>query len=222
MAGRLTRFLNLEKRRKAGDEPAHEVMTPGRFTPPAGAGHPAETPHGVVTPGRFEPPGLQLSPDHGEQPFLRCPSCEADDSRFAVRCSNCGTRLDTEAVRLFNEQLWAQRHAEAEASKVAEADHQKALAVDQRALGEAIAREVAEREQARLGGNSTPLGVRWLARLDESQRLPVAIGAVALFTVSALVALLATRHPLLRTLGFGTAVLLMSLFLPNRRRRFWD
>jgi hypothetical protein len=157
MAGRLTRFLNLEKRRKPGDAPAHEVVTPGRFSRAASDQLPvAGEKHGVVTPGRFEPPELQLSPDHGEQPFLRCPSCEADNGRFALKCINCSVRLDTPAVHAFNEQLWARRHAEAEATRAVEAEHQKSLEADQRALGEAIAREVAERER---------LGSHWLLRL---------------------------------------------------------
>jgi hypothetical protein len=185
MAGRLTRFLNLEKKRPSREQPAHEVMTPGRFKPE---------------------PEMQLSPDHGEQPFLRCPACEADNGRFAERCLNCGARLDTEAVHAFNQQLWEQRRAEASAVQAAEVEHQKSLAVDRQALG----------------GSTTPLGMRWLASLDEGRRTPAALGAIAVFLVSVLVALVATRHPLLRVAGGGIAVLLLSLFLPNHRRRFWD
>src|SRR5579859_1539840 len=112
MAGRLTRFLNLEKRRPPRDEPAHDVVTPGRFTPESSPPAPGPS-HPVMTPGRFDPPELQLSQDHGEQPFLRCPSCEADNGRFAGRCVNCGGPLDTEAARTFNQQLWEGRRAEA-------------------------------------------------------------------------------------------------------------
>jgi hypothetical protein len=190
MAGRLTRFLNLEKKRPARDEPAHEVVTPGRFKPE---------------------PELQLSPDHGEQPFLRCPSCEADNGRFAVRCLSCSARLDTEAVQAFNEQLWEERRA----SKAAEQQ------ADLRKLGETLAQQIGEREQERLEQGSNPPGIRWLARLGERQRTPAMVGAFALFLLSALGAFNLDGHPVLRGLAFAVAGALMLLFLP-KRRHFWD
>jgi hypothetical protein len=216
MAGRLTRFLNLEKRRPERDEPAREVATPGRFTPleqPAGA-QPAEG-HPVVTQGRFDPPKLSL--DRAEHAFARCPSCGGDAGGFDVRCVNCGTRLDTAAARAFNEQLSARRQAEAEAAQAVEVAHQKELAADQRALGEAIAQEVAGREQTRLGGGP-PLGVRWLARLPDERRTQAVAGLISLFAASILTVILAGGHPRLRLLGIGLAVVLLSLF--TRRRRF--
>jgi hypothetical protein len=91
MAGRLSRFLNLERRRKPDAAPPHEVVSRGRFDPR---------------------PEIELSPDHGEQPFLRCPSCEADNSRYAASCVNCGGRLDTAAVTEWNDRLWISLHEE--------------------------------------------------------------------------------------------------------------
>jgi hypothetical protein len=206
MAGRLTRFLNLERRRKPGAGPAHAVVTEGRFVPR---------------------PELELAPDHGEQPFLRCPSCEADNSRFASRCVNCGSRLDTEEVRAFNDQLWEGQHAQAEVDRVETLERQRKLESDrlafteeQRELGESIAREVGERERVRLG-SATPLGLRLLSRLEGHAQIVAVVAAAALFLLCAFVAVAARDHPLLRGLGAAGAVLLLALFCP-RRRRLWD
>jgi hypothetical protein len=227
MAGRLTRFLNLERPRKPSDEPAHEVMTPGRFTPEGNkAAAPAEHAHKVVTPGRFDPPELQLSPDHGEQPFLRCPSCEADNGRFAVKCINCGSRLDTGEVRAWNDQLWQARGAEAETARLAEEERQKQLEADRlallasrRELGESIAQDAFDRERAR-GGASSPLGLRLLAQLDPNMQITAIVSTIAVFLTSATVAFAAHGHPLLQGLGGAIDVLLLSLFVPKRRRFF--
>src|ERR671927_1380762 len=92
MAGRLTRFLNLERPRRPGEAPHHEVATTGRFT--------------------GDPSGMSLQPDVGKQPFLRCPQCEADNSRFAEHCANCQAPLGGDDVRAWNEKLWEERQAQ--------------------------------------------------------------------------------------------------------------
>ncbi|HET9751760.1 MAG TPA: hypothetical protein VFP52_02315, partial [Myxococcales bacterium] len=98
MAGRLARFLKLEQPQKDAEVPRHEVATTARF--------------------RGEPSGIALEPDFGDQPFLRCPQCEADNTRYAERCQNCQARLSGEDVRAWNAQLWAARQAaEVERSK---------------------------------------------------------------------------------------------------------
>jgi hypothetical protein len=196
MPGRLTRFLNLERPRKASAEPAHEVVTPHRFEPE---------------------PEIQLSQDHGEQPFLRCPSCEADNGRFAERCVNCGARLDTAEVRDWNDRLWEGRQLEAASAAEAEAARQAQLAADQRALGEALAQQVREREEERLG-DFTPLGVRLLGQLEGRAQLGAALGAAAVFVIGASLAVGAHGHPLLRNVGGLLATVLAFLFLPVRRR----
>jgi hypothetical protein len=196
MRGRLTRFLNLERPRKASAEPAHEVVTPHRFEPE---------------------PEIQLSQDHGEQPFLRCPSCEADNGRFAERCTNCGARLDTPEAHAWNDRLWESRKLEAEKADEAETARQAQLAADQRAMGEAIAEEVLERERTRLG-DFTPLGLRLLAELEGPLQRWAVLGAAGLFIAGAGVAVLAHGHPLLRNVGGLLAALLAALFLPSRRR----
>lgn len=209
MAGRLARFLKLEQRQKGADVPPHEVANTARF--------------------RGEPSGMVLEPDSGEQPFLRCPRCEADNTRYAERCQNCQAPLTGEDVRAWNEQFWAARQA-ADAGK---AEAAQPLTPDaQRLLGEAIAREVGERERARLSWwgsetvhDSTPVGMRLLAMLPTRRaRVTVAAVAFAAFAAGALAAFDGSHRPALRGAGLVVSMLLLLLFTPNlpRRRRWWD
>ncbi|HET7785566.1 MAG TPA: hypothetical protein VFL36_06310 [Myxococcales bacterium] len=214
MAGRLARFLKLEQPQRGAEAPQHEVATVARF--------------------RGEPSGIALEPDFGEQPFLRCPQCEADNTRYAERCQNCQARLTGEDVRAWNAQLWAARKtAEAETAKSEPAQVAQPLTPDaQRLLGEAIAREVGERERARLSWwssetarDATPAGMRLLAMLP-TRRARTVVGAAALltFVAGALVALAPGHHPAVRGAGLLVSMLLLVLFTPNlpRRNRWWD
>src|SRR5438067_13440486 len=111
MAGRLTRFLNLERPRKPDDTPAHGVATKARFT---GEEPPAASPDEIFRAEREAQlqSGVEIdTTDAAEQPFLRCPVCEADNSKFAVKCINCQSRLDSDEVRARNARLWQQRLA---------------------------------------------------------------------------------------------------------------
>ena len=218
MAGRLTRFLNLERPHAPGEKPPppHEVATKARFT--------------------GEPSGIATEPDFGEQPFLRCPRCEADNTRYAQRCTNCQTPLTGEDVRAWNERLWAERKAQRAQEEAARRQAHPSgddLLRQNRMLGEALAREVAEREQARLSWwwsgtsgsyDATPIGMRLLSLLPSTQARIVA-GAVAAVTfVGAVAAALTARgHPRLQIAGFVVGALLLVLFTPNvpRRRRWW-
>ena len=206
--GRLTRFLNLEKPR-----------TPGS------GGEPSE----VVNKARFDPPSPQeipLAMDFGEQPFLRCPSCEADNNRVAERCFNCQRSLQGEDVRAWNAAFWQKRKAE-ESAPEQPATERKRL------LGEALAASVGEREKARLWWwktdaerpDSTPAGMKLLALIrDDNRRIAAALGMAVTFLLSAWTALAATNHPGLRVCAGVVAALLFTLFIPNTRRgpRWWD
>src|SRR5213075_46124 len=98
MGGRLTRFLNLERPRKPGETPPHGVANEARFREERRA--------------QLES-GIEVETgDAAEQPFLRCPVCEADNTKFAVKCINCQGRLDTDDVRVWNVTFWRQRVAE--------------------------------------------------------------------------------------------------------------
>lgn len=226
MAGRLTRFLKVEQPHKADDSaPHHEVATRARFS--------------------GEPSGLATEPDFGEQPFLRCPRCEADNTRYAERCFNCQASLAGEAVREWNAQLWAARKA-AEASAAgaqrvfgdatAPGDAHRLLGeaiaqapVDaQRLLGEAIAQQVLERERARSWWwprpvDPTPIAIQLLRLLpSDSARWIAGCIAAATFSIAALIAFTARQHPQLRLGGFIVSALLVLLFSPNLpSRRRW-
>ena len=218
MAGRLTRFLNLERPHQPGEkQPApHEVATKARFT--------------------GEPSGMVTEPDFGEQPFLRCPRCEADNTRFAQRCINCSAPLGDEEARAFNERLWAERKAVRVQEEVAHQQKRLSeaeLVQQNRMLGEALAREVGERERERLGGfswgsggysDATPIGIRLLSLLPSTQsRIIAGAGAAVTFIAAAGLALGGHGHPRLQLAGFIVGLLLLLLFTPNmpRRRRWW-
>jgi hypothetical protein len=212
MAGRLTRFLNLERPRRPGEAPPHEVATAARFT--------------------GQPSGMALQPDVGQQPFLRCPRCEADNSRYAERCANCQAALTGEDVRAFNEKLWEERlaqHAQ-ESPAVEQTRMERALLEQNRLLGEALAREVGERARLswwwRSGGlpDPTPIGMRLLGMLPSLRAKLIAGGvAAAAFLAAVVVAVEARGHPRMQGSAFVVAVLLLLVFTPNlpRYRRWW-
>ena len=213
MAGRLTRFLNLERPRKPGETPPHGVANEGRFR--------AEREEQIRSGIEIETAGA------AEQPFTRCPVCEADNTRFAVKCINCQSRLDTEEVHAWNVTFWRQRQVMAAAQpKPPEVVEQNRL------LGESIAREVAEHERLRLGWSgmydSTPIGMRLLELIpNQNVRFGVAMGMVATFFGAGTLAYVERNHPVLQTVAIVIAVGLLVLFTPNRRRgrwrrSFWD
>ena len=220
MAGRFTRFLRLERPHQRGEQQT-PVANPARFA--------AEEPR---APGS----GIETDEEPADaQPFLRCARCEMDNTRFADRCANCGTSLRTPEQDLYNRQLWQKRRAEAAAEREAlEKMHQPALDAtverlrpdDPRyALGEVLAREVAERESARLlwMGDTTlvPFGVRAVVAMPVRWRWRVGI-ATACWLGGTGIAALATHRPTAMWLFFGTLALLLALFTPSRpRRRYW-
>jgi len=210
MAGRLTRFLTIERPHRPGDGPKHEVATTARFS--------------------GEPPTMALERDFGEQPFLRCPGCEADNSRYAERCQNCHRPLTDEDVRAFNEKLWAERKAQQVLEQAARGDAQSAAEQmrQNQLLGEALAREVGARERTRLFWMSdenfdrTPIGVRLLSLLPTAGARRIAGGlAFLLFVASMWTAIAAHGHPKLQSAGFVAALAVIALFVPGRGRRWW-
>jgi hypothetical protein len=237
MAGRLTRFLNLERARKPSDTPHHGVVTKERFG--------AERPTPRQTDQHFREEreaqldsGVEIEKvSAGEQPFLRCPVCEADNSKYAVKCLNCSQRLDTEEARAWNEQFWRKRRGEMQEQRRAEGalgQRQEQARDAQRTLGEKLARQVAETEGARLGwmperilSNSAPIGFRLLGAISSpGLRYGVAAGLIGVFAGALLVAY-RFRHldPSVEGCALLAAFLVVALFLPNTRRRrgwWWD
>ena len=152
----LTRFQRLERsrrpdsgeRRRTGERfqaiepeaPIPEVHGAGleRFAPPVGA-PPVDAP-------------LELQQRSEAQPFVRCPSCGVDSPVGARRCG-CGTALDTLEAVAFNTALWDRhreevtRHdADRERRRAEEIEDARRIQGERRAMGEALAREIADRE----------------------------------------------------------------------------
>ena len=136
-------------------------------------------------------------------------------------------------MRAWNERLWAERKAQ-KAKDEAALLQARASAPDpieqNRRLGEALAREVGERERVRMSwwGNgsqdATPIGFRLLSLLPTTQSRIVAGALAAITFIAAAGAALSARgHPRLQGAGFIIGVLLLVLFTPNvpRRRRWW-
>jgi len=174
MAGPLRRFLHLERARPARPSSAAPDAR-RRFgaleVPPELPGGAPRLPTSATD--RFREPaagGLALDrAGDGEQPFVRCAACEADHARHAARCTRCGAALDTPEQRTFNERLWERLQREAEQERRAEKERLEARrrasdedARARRALAEAMAQEILQRERERLG---EPLLVRALRRL---------------------------------------------------------
>jgi hypothetical protein len=175
---RLRRFLHLERRRP--ERVAEDVPAPsaGRFEgvrrPPV-AGGPPEARTGATL-DRFGPepePSIELVEADGDRlPFQRCQRCGMDSNVFATTCGGCGTSLDTEAQRAFNERLLVGRQADAarEAAAAAERDALRARAEAEDARSrreryEELARDVGDRERRRLERDGFGGGALGVARL---------------------------------------------------------
>ena len=201
----LSRFLHLERARSGSPAEAEpSAGTAERFEGVERPGLAPEAPHSSGADlerfGPEPPPRIELlETESGVQPFTRCMRCGMDHGVFATVCTNCSASLDTPAQREFNENLWARRREEAAREEAAAAERktlqersQTELPGAQRAMGEALAREVAVREALRLGheggwGDSwssgylgPPLGLRLLRALpDWRWQLGGVLGAVA-------------------------------------------
>ena len=183
MAGRLSRFLHLEPR-PVSDEAFKEERA------------------------RDVASGLEVEPAQGGQPFLRCPVCEADNSKFAEKCINCARPMQTADVLAWNQHLWKKR-----------TEVQIAPAEDQRKLGEAIAEEIAQRERAKLLWSedpTAPFGLRLLRWIpDPTVRFAIGAALATLFGGGIVTAFNGSR------LGGLLALAVVALFLPQTQRRWW-
>jgi len=188
----LSRFQRLERSRRAEEPARHTTAERFRVIEPLAA---IPDPHGGDL-ARFAPPlerPLELQPQSDAQPFVRCPSCGVDSPLGARRCT-CGTALDTLEAVAFNTALWdrhrdevARHEAEQTRSRAEQLEDARGRQEEKRALGEALAREIAEREE-----------------VTSAARVSRAAGAVLLLGVLALVLL--PRGPLAR----GIFVLLLG------------
>jgi hypothetical protein len=150
----LERFQRLERSRREGEGASRTTGDRFRAIEPVTAI--PEAPE--VRPGdlaRFSPAAeapLELQPPSDAQPFVRCPAC-AVDSRLGTRRCPCGTALDTLEAVAFNTALWdrhredrARHEAKQQRARAEDLEELRQLQQERRALGESIAREIAERE----------------------------------------------------------------------------
>ena len=147
----LSRFQRLERSRRA-EEPARHA-TAERFRVIEPQSSIPEPQGGDLV--RFVPPvepPLEVQPRSDAQPFIRCPSCGVDSPLGTRRCA-CGTALDTLEAVAFNTALWdrhrqevAEHEAEQSRSRGEQLEDARRREEQNRALGEAIAREIAEQE----------------------------------------------------------------------------
>jgi hypothetical protein len=161
----LDRFRRIERSRREAPRPAADPETAERIE---GLERPAPAPTAPAASGadldRFAPPRQQAqvelqAADDARRPFTRCMRCGMDHNVHVTECTGCGASLDTAAQREFNDRLWRERQAERAAEERLEAEREALrtadaaeLAVQRRAMGEALAREVGERERRRLDG----------------------------------------------------------------------
>lgn len=208
---KLTRFLKLERprpERQAEEKPVDSALEE-RFR----AERQAQLQSGIDVEARGP----------REQPFLRCPRCEADNSRFAVKCFNCMGELSSDEVRLWNERFWADRLTQMPA---AAAPSEEELA-SKRALGEALAQQVAQTEKERLGALSsgsvtTPLGFRLLEAIpNPNVRFAAGLGCAGAAIACVVVAFQSRGSPMMEGGALLLAIVLISLFAPHKKRR-WD
>jgi len=227
VAGRLRRFLHLERPRGPDEDgPAPSVSGERFATLEEAPARPTERATGAAT-GRFGPerePTLELvEVPAGEQPFRRCMGCGRDHGRYDTVCATCGAALDTPEQHAFNEGLWAAHQAEdarlaAEAAEnaVRAAREAEELARLKREMGIELARQVGDRERARLGGgfggvfggDRGPLGVALLRALPERLRVKIALAVGGAWFVL-LLGGLARRSPGALTVAIITAIALV-------------
>ena len=225
MAGRLRRFLNLERPRRDapdGDDELSRAEVGARFGALERA-HDREA--GAATGAaadRFGPDresGLQLaeSPD-GARPFQRCMRCGRDHGLYERACTGCGASLDTPEQRDFNDRLWAERQAEdarARAEQTAQSERaareEAELQRMRREMGIELARQVGQRESARWGGawgDGRPLAIALLSRVPEEWRLRVAVGTgVAWLVALGVSAARGSTGAIVVVVGIGIALL---------------
>jgi hypothetical protein len=217
---RRDRFLKLERARPGRDDAPDPVPSSStdRFRPPP------------------ERPLETAEERTGSQPFVRCLSCQMDNTIYAATCQNCAAELDTPAQRAFNQKLWADRQAQAESERRALAEREQARqrdAAEQARNRREVAEELARREKDRIdeelpdgpfgrgpgaGPRADTAGMR-LLRLLPGLGWRIAAACVA---IGIPLLLLLFGRGQIQMVGMMLLGLVIALFSPGRRRfRRW-
>jgi hypothetical protein len=164
VAGRFSRFLNLERGRPARGseaEPSGRGRT-ARFDalePSAAAPTDVRPAKGHLA--RFDAPAEEelrvYEQREADPPFVRCVRCEVDSGRFARSCAACGEDLDTPEQRSFNERVWKESQAQRSADQAQDRAREEArreeitqAAEQNRAYYEELARRVGRETRQRI------------------------------------------------------------------------
>jgi hypothetical protein len=161
--------------------------------------------------------GMEIEEESPDvQPYLRCAICEGENSRFAEKCMNCGAPLTTAEQRAYNDALWAERRAAEQAA----ARPPPVDPAGNRALGEELARTVADSEAERLswmaGARSPSAGIRILAALPPQLRKAAILGGLAEIAGTGIAAY-NTHEAGWRFVFFASLALVGAIFVPRRR-----
>ena len=198
---RLLRFLRLEPRKGGGGAPAVD---------------PEIERLRAERKQRFAS-GMEIADEAPEaQPFSRCAVCEADNGRFAERCMNCGTALDSPEQRAYNDALWERMRAYQQA---AQTERPEVPSSGTRAHGEELAQRVRRSEYARLDsmpGRRPSPGARILAALPRPMRTATILGGLAEIAGTGIAAY-STHEANWRFVFFASVALVGALFVPRWR-----
>jgi hypothetical protein len=155
---KFSRFQNLEHERPVRGEAGHGPLErfEGEALAPKGQarGTGGQAPDPVQE--RFaaeQSSELRLAQgDFSRLPSLECGACGTENGKFDVACRTCGSRMDTEASRMRNQARLTQQleqlrveHELVGARRSAELEQATQLKVEQRRMGEQLAREIAQR-----------------------------------------------------------------------------
>jgi hypothetical protein len=246
---RRDRFLKLERPRTGDSGRPDPLADDGRFEglgdspatpPPTIPEPPARSSVPPSSTDRFRPaverPLETEDRSRGGQPFVRCASCQMDNTVYATACQNCGAELDTPAQRAFNEKFWAERQAQAEEERRELADREarrQAMAAEEARQRRELAEEMARREKDRIDGEfpDGPFGQGPVARPGRDTagmrllRMIPGTGlriAAAVFAIGVPLLLLLFGRGQIQLAGMMLLGLVIALFSPARRRyRRW-
>jgi hypothetical protein len=121
-----------------------------------------------------DPPLALDTRSNEEQQFIRCMQCEADNSRYAHACVHCGSPLQTDEQRQYNEQFWQKRRSEAAQEQQAvqqlhqrRQQHEQELSEEQARVQKEAFSQMVKEAQDQAGREGQPWGIRMINGLKD-------------------------------------------------------